>query len=167
MGNERRSWTKYELDQIYRASNGRCRECKRRHNRNGRPKTWNVDHVIPISKGGSNNLSNLALTCTGCNSQRGNRNNIADVAETAARRALEMERNSRSNQRETKGKYATRKRGNRNRKPPPLIHITTIPSLANSSTLCRIPAYKAEYRAATCPRCIQASNDPIAMFLGI
>jgi len=32
----------------------------------------NLDHLIPKSKGGSNNLENLRLTCYRCNNSRGN-----------------------------------------------------------------------------------------------
>lgn len=31
-----------------------------------------LDHLIPTSKGGSNNLENLRLTCRPCNQTRGN-----------------------------------------------------------------------------------------------
>lgn len=31
----------------------------------------NLDHLIPKSKGGSNNLENLRLTCYRCNNSRG------------------------------------------------------------------------------------------------
>lgn len=32
-----------------------------------------LDHVIPISKGGTNALENLRVICNRCNSQKGNR----------------------------------------------------------------------------------------------
>lgn len=31
------------------------------------PQPFSIEHIVPISKGGSNDLSNLALACQGCN----------------------------------------------------------------------------------------------------
>ncbi len=37
-------------------------------------KAGSVDHIIPISKDGTNDESNLRWTCRSCNCSRGNRN---------------------------------------------------------------------------------------------
>lgn len=34
---------------------------------------WHIDHVIPLSRGGSNDLSNIRLACAKCNMSKGNK----------------------------------------------------------------------------------------------
>ncbi|MEH1786534.1 MAG: HNH endonuclease [Nostoc sp.] len=36
------------------------------------PETMTVDHLVPLSKGGSNKLKNLRAACRGCNQARRN-----------------------------------------------------------------------------------------------
>lgn len=36
-------------------------------------KAGSVDHIIPVSHGGTNEMSNLRWACKSCNSSRGNR----------------------------------------------------------------------------------------------
>ena len=38
-----------------------------------KPKAGSVDHIIPVSKGGTNDESNLRWACRSCNCSRGNR----------------------------------------------------------------------------------------------
>lgn len=42
--------------------------------------TFAVDHIRPISRGGVNELDNLALACTGCNGRKYNRQDALDPA---------------------------------------------------------------------------------------
>lgn len=37
------------------------------------PRTIKIDHVVPLSRGGSNALDNLVPCCTSCNSSKGAR----------------------------------------------------------------------------------------------
>jgi 5-methylcytosine-specific restriction endonuclease McrA len=39
---------------------------------------FTVDHVIPLSLGGSDNLDNLALACFHCNRQKTNRSTVLE-----------------------------------------------------------------------------------------
>lgn len=53
---------------VFRRDLGRCRYCDTRLETN-----YAIDHVIPKSRGGSNDLDNLVLTCKSCNSRKGAR----------------------------------------------------------------------------------------------
>ena len=53
------------------AQGGRCCYCVKPFNKTGRKPT--VEHIIPVSKGGNNDVRNLAIACKSCNSTRGNR----------------------------------------------------------------------------------------------
>lgn len=60
---KRRAFSDYEKKTVYAKANGKCAIC-------GKPvkfKKMTVDHKIPISKGGTNDLSNLQLAHLTCN----------------------------------------------------------------------------------------------------
>lgn len=51
---------------VYMRDGGRCREC-------GCTKDLHIDHIIPLSKGGSSEPENLQILCKKCNLKHGNR----------------------------------------------------------------------------------------------
>ncbi len=64
-------------EQWRRAANGKCAYCL-----TSIEKRYHIDHVIPLTRGGSNWPMNLALACVRCNTSKGNRLNwkFANVA---------------------------------------------------------------------------------------
>lgn len=55
-----------ERIEVHRRDGYRCVRC-------GSTEDLHVDHVIPVSKGGTNNLDNLQLLCRDCNLRKGAR----------------------------------------------------------------------------------------------
>ncbi len=53
-------------DAVWRRDNGRCAQCGSRAN-------LEFDHIVPVSKGGSNTLRNVELLCEACNRKKSNR----------------------------------------------------------------------------------------------
>ena len=43
------------------------------------PDSFSIEHIIPISKGGSNSLTNLAYACQGCNNFKYNHTHSFDL----------------------------------------------------------------------------------------
>lgn len=60
------------VNQVYDKTNGYCEYCgKKIHFQNyGIPDatgSWEIDHLIPVSRGGSDGIQNLFPACTFCN----------------------------------------------------------------------------------------------------
>lgn len=60
---KRRKFSDYEKKSVYAKCNGTCAIC-------GNPvkyKKMTIDHIVPLSKGGTNGMDNLQLACKRCN----------------------------------------------------------------------------------------------------
>lgn len=58
-------FTKNDVRQIYANQNGRCAYCQI-----GLNNTYHIDHIQPLSRGGSNYPDNLACACPHCNTSK-------------------------------------------------------------------------------------------------
>lgn len=59
---------KEDIDRIMKAQKGKCPYCCV-----SIKSAFEIDHIIPITKGGTNWPSNIQLTCPSCNSRKGNK----------------------------------------------------------------------------------------------
>jgi 5-methylcytosine-specific restriction enzyme A len=56
-----------DRNHIFEPDGGKCRHCT------GQllySEFWHIDHLVPLSKGGSNDIDNLALSCVRCNLEK-------------------------------------------------------------------------------------------------
>ena len=65
-----------DLEDIFGKTNGYCRYCEKQlawsnYGRVGERGAWEVDHSIPISRGGTDHLNNLWPACVSCNTEKG------------------------------------------------------------------------------------------------
>lgn len=65
---ERRKFTAYEKDAVYERHNGHCAICGRPVSRKG----MTISHRTPLSKGGTNGMDNLLLSCWSCSQAKQN-----------------------------------------------------------------------------------------------
>lgn len=70
------SFTKEEIDALFKRQGGKCAVCKKKLSKKKRPLRYHMDHVTPLSKGGSNGIENIALTCGPCNLRKHNKDPI-------------------------------------------------------------------------------------------
>lgn len=74
------NWNKWVTVALFHRESGCCSICKT--NLTGIFSTeekMHIDHIIPISKGGTNDPTNLQILCEGCNLKKGNRNTDTGV----------------------------------------------------------------------------------------
>jgi 5-methylcytosine-specific restriction endonuclease McrA len=58
---------------IFQRDRYRCQHCDRPFPAQGTPKHLEVDHILPLSQGGTNDLSNLQTLCRRCNRRKRDR----------------------------------------------------------------------------------------------
>jgi 5-methylcytosine-specific restriction endonuclease McrA len=63
----------------------RCHWCKCKLDATGHPREnpqfATIDHVVPLSKGGTSDMRNLKLACFACNSDRNTEAQLADLSD--------------------------------------------------------------------------------------
>lgn len=64
---KRRPRTPRERAQLFEAAGGRCAICTRKL---GPQDTWELDHIIPIAAGGSDDDDNLRVACSWCHAPK-------------------------------------------------------------------------------------------------
>lgn len=66
-----------QLRAIWRRQRGRCTYCRRRLDDTG----FDVDHMMPRSRGGTSAADNLQLLCPTCNRRKGSRTHVEYLRE--------------------------------------------------------------------------------------
>ena len=62
-------FTKQEIDNLMKIQQGKCVNCQCDIS-----KKYHIDHIMPLSLGGRNDIKNLQLLCPHCNLVKGNKN---------------------------------------------------------------------------------------------
>lgn len=68
--------------EVFKRDNYRCREC----GATNKETTLEIDHIVPVSKGGSNSLSNLQTLCKKCNRAKHARTWVGGETDSSSRR---------------------------------------------------------------------------------
>lgn len=72
----RRGFSDEELTEMFDKTGGSCRYCRKQlswsnYGRVGARGAWEVDHSVPISRGGTDYYRNLWPACVSCNTDKG------------------------------------------------------------------------------------------------
>lgn len=65
--NSKGSFTRYTIENLYVKQRGKCAICEKYL-----CGKFEVDHIIPLSKGGTNSKENIQLLCVTCNRVKSN-----------------------------------------------------------------------------------------------
>ena len=68
--------------EVFKRDNYRCREC----GATNKETTLEIDHIVPVSKGGSNSLSNLQTLCKKCNRAKHARTWVGGETDSSSKR---------------------------------------------------------------------------------
>lgn len=82
----RKKWMENVTKELWLEQGGKCAICKDPMSRN----SFDVDHIVPHSKGGGNERTNLRLTHVSCNRSRGNNCDRRTVIENLEDRAMNL-----------------------------------------------------------------------------
>tara|TARA_R110000744_G_scaffold323010_1_gene428888 strand:+ start:675 stop:1043 length:369 start_codon:yes stop_codon:yes gene_type:complete len=82
----RKKWVDSVTNQLWMKQGGKCAIC---HDPMSR-ESFDVDHIVPHSKGGGNERTNLRLTHVSCNRSRGNNCDRRPVIENLEDRAMNL-----------------------------------------------------------------------------
>lgn len=74
---KRRKRTALEMAQIFADGGGRCHICKRKL---GPADRWELDHIIPLAKGGTDDDANCAPACDWCHDKKSDADNTSIAA---------------------------------------------------------------------------------------
>jgi 5-methylcytosine-specific restriction endonuclease McrA len=69
-------YTAEDIADILRLQRGRCAICRKKLG-----KTYHIDHIVPLSKGGTNGRTNLQVTCPPCNQHKSAKDPIVFMQE--------------------------------------------------------------------------------------
>lgn len=68
--------SKKKRAEIEKRANDLCKYCRLPHKLSSSP--FVIEHILPISKGGTDDLDNLALACSACNNSKYNKTEALD-----------------------------------------------------------------------------------------
>lgn len=78
-GKSQAAISKLSVREVWDRDNGVCQICRKRIDWNRKwpnSKSMSVDHIVPISKGGTDEEANVRAAHLGCNSKRGNKQGV-------------------------------------------------------------------------------------------
>jgi len=81
-----------DMKRIFSRTEGSCHICRGKlcfsnHGKLGRRGGWEIEHSVPVSKGGTDHLNNLYAACISCNRSKGNATTRTARAEHGHRKA--------------------------------------------------------------------------------